>query len=298
MNDQNFQSSSVIGLGAMGNGIAQNIAKAGHLKSVFDSNKSVVNNFVCDNKIIKNNIQITVNQCDTYIFIVPSNKEIRDFLFKDHFIDKLNKGSVIIDLTTSNPKDSIELAKELQIRDLEYLDCGMTGGAIGADNGTLTLMIGGDTNVLEKVHNILDSFTNNIFHVGKTGSGHSLKLIHNMVTHTIFLSTVEGVKAAERLGVDPKMVIDVFNNGNARSFISESRFPKNILSDKWDARSKVSNLYKDLSMATEILNAMQVSCPFGDLTTNILSKAMKKELQNTDFSKLYLEYYKLIDEEG
>lgn len=295
MNTESFHSSSVIGLGAMGNGIAQNIAKAGYLKSVFDNNTSTLNNFICDQRILKNNVQSTTSQCDTYIFIVPSTKEICDFLYKKNFINKLNKGSVIIDLTTSNPKDSIELAKELKIIGVEYLDCGMTGGAIGADNGSLTLMIGGDNNILNRAKNILNSFTNSIFHVGKTGSGHSLKLIHNMVTHTIFLSTVEGVKAAEKLGMEPKNVIDVFNKGNARSFISESRFPKNILSDKWDARSKVSNLYKDLSMATEILNSMEVSCPFGDLTTNILNTAMKKELQNTDFSKLYLEYYKLIE---
>ncbi len=172
----------------------------------------------------------------------------------------------------------------------------MTGGAQGAANGTLTLMIGGEKDTIQKAKSILESFTNKLVHVGKTGSGHAMKLIHNMVTHTIFLATVEGVRGAKELGIDPNIVIDVFNSGNARSFISEKRFPNHILSEKWDAKSRVSNLYKDLSMVTNTLNNLEIKCPFGNLTTELLKNAVDQGLSETDFSKLYLDYYKLINQ--
>ena len=116
-----------------------------------------------------------------------------------------------------------------------------------------------------------------------------------MVTHTIFLATVEGVIGAKKLGIDPEVVIDVFNSGNARSFISESRFPNHILSEKWDARSRVSNLFKDLSMVTNLLNDNEIGCPYGELTTDILKNAVSEGLADVDFSLLYNEYEKLID---
>jgi 3-hydroxyisobutyrate dehydrogenase len=290
-----YLNTSVIGIGQMGLGISKNIDKVGMLKSLFDTNLEALSEFDGRNDLIINHLSNSVQSCDVFIFIVPSTKEIKDFLFTNDTILKIKKGSVVIDLTTSNPEDSLKLSKDLSEKGIYYLDCGMTGGASGADKGTLTLMIGGENEIIEKVKPILKSFTNNIFHVGKTGSGHALKLIHNMATHSIFLTTVEAVRSAEVLGINPKKVIEVFNSGNARSYISEARFPNHILSETWDGRSRVSNLYKDLNMVTTLLNKMEVKCPYGNLTTEILESAVKKDLKDTDFTKLFLEYYNLLD---
>ena len=231
----------------MGLGISKNIDKVGMLKSLFDSNLNALSEFDDRNDIYINDLSNSTQSCDVFILIVPSTKEILDFLFSNDTILKIKKNSIIIDLTTSNPEDSIKLSKDLSDNGLHYIDCGMTGGALGADMGSLTLMIGGESEIIGNVRPILKSFTNNLFHVGKTGSGHALKLIHNMATHSIFLTTVEAVRSAEELGIDAEKVIEVFNSGNARSYISESRFPNHILSKKWDGRSRVSNLYKDYS---------------------------------------------------
>lgn len=290
------QNVSIIGIGQMGNGIAKKIDQIGKLKSIFEINSELLKDFEDRTDLNINKFKNGLGDCDIHLFIVPSTKEIRHFLFDSDGINQITSGSVIVDLTTSNPEESIKLAEELKGYNIEYLDCGMTGGAQGAANGTLTLMIGGEKDIIQKVKSILESFTNKLVHVGKTGSGHAMKLIHNMVTHTIFLATVEGVRGAKELGIDPNIVIDVFNSGNARSFISEKRFPNHILSEKWDAKSRVSNLYKDLSMVTDTLNNLEIKCPFGNLTTELLKNAVDQGLSDTDFSKLYLDYYKLINE--
>ena len=286
---------SVIGIGQMGLGIANNIQNAGYLNSIFEINTSLLNQLENDNDVIVNNPKLGLISSNILIFVVPSTQQIRDFLFSGDWIDNIEENTIIIDLTTSNPDETKKLSKELSKRKINYIDCGMTGGAQGAEKGTLTLMMGGKKNIIKSVTPVLESFTNRLIHVGIVGSGHALKLIHNMVTHTIFLATVEGVIGAKKLGIDPAVVIDVFNSGNARSFISESRFPNHILSEKWDARSRVSNLFKDLSMVTNLLNDNEIGCPYGELTTDILKNAVSEGLAEVDFSLLYNEYEKLID---
>lgn len=287
---------SVVGIGQMGLGIAKNIQNAGYLNSIFEINESVLSKFNKSENLIINDAKKGLKSSNVLIFVVPSTTQIRDFLFGSNWIDNINKNTIVIDLTTSNPDATKKLSNELSDRKINYIDCGMTGGAQGAENATLTLMMGGDKGIIDSVTPVLDTFTNRLIHVGNIGSGHALKLIHNMVTHTIFLATVEGVIGAKKLGIDPKTVIDVFNSGNARSYISQSRFPNHILSEKWDARSRVSNLHKDLSMVTDLLNDNQIGCPYSELTTSILQNAISYGLADIDFSLLYNEYEKLIND--
>lgn len=287
---------SVVGIGQMGLGIAKNIQNAGYLNSIFEINESVLSKFNKSENLIINDAKKGLKSSNVLIFVVPSTTQIRDFLFGSNWIDNINENTIIVDLTTSNPDATKKLSNELSVRKINYIDCGMTGGAQGAENATLTLMMGGDKGIIDSVTPVLDTFTNRLIHVGNIGSGHALKLIHNMVTHTIFLATVEGVIGAKKLGIDPKTVIDVFNSGNARSYISQSRFPNHILSEKWDARSRVSNLHKDLSMVTDLLNDNQIGCPYGELTTTILQNAISCGLADVDFSLLYNEYEKLIND--
>ena len=287
---------SVVGIGQMGLGIAKNIQNAGYLNSIFEINESVLSKFNKSENLIINDAKKGLKSSNVLIFVVPSTTQIRDFLFGSNWIDNINENTIIVDLTTSNPDATKKLSNELSVRKINYIDCGMTGGAQGAENATLTLMMGGDEGIIDSVTPVLDTFTNRLVHVGNIGSGHALKLIHNMVTHTIFLATVEGVIGAKKLGIDPKTVIDVFNSGNARSYISQSRFPNHILSEKWDARSRVSNLHKDLSMVTDLLNDNQIGCPYGELTTSILQNAISCGLADIDFSLLYNEYEKLIND--
>ena len=287
---------SVVGIGQMGLGIAKNIQNAGYLNSIFEINEGVLSKFNKSENLIINDAKKGLKSSNVLIFVVPSTTQIRDFLFGSNWIDHINENTIIVDLTTSNPDETRKLSNELSVRKINYIDCGMTGGAQGAENATLTLMMGGDKGIIDSVTPVLDTFTNRLIHVGDIGSGHALKLIHNMVTHTIFLATVEGVIGAKKLGIDPKTVIDVFNSGNARSYISQSRFPNHILSEKWDARSRVSNLHKDLSMVTDLLNDNQIGCPYGELTTTILQNAISCGLADMDFSLLYKEYEKLIND--
>ena len=229
--------------------------------------------------------------CNVVFFVVPSCVEVGTYLNgRDSMLSNPKKGLIIYDLTSSDPKESSKLAKKAKRKGVDYLDAGMSGGATGAKAGTLTLMIGGDKKAFNKSKKILSFFVRNPFYLGKSGSGHTLKLIHNMVCHSIFLSTCEGGKMAERAGIKLKDMIDVFNVANARSYASQFRFPLHILSEKWDAKSRIYNLHKDVGMAVALGKSMNAQVDLGESTLTFLKKAMSFGMQDTDYSLLYKDF--------
>ena len=163
----------------------------------------------------------------------------------------------------------------------------MTGGAKAADAGTITLMVGGSQTIVEACRPMLGLIAGKLFHVGETGTGHAMKLIHNMICHTIFLATSEGGLLAESLGIPLETAIAVINAGNARSFVSEQRFPNHIIPRTFDGRSRTSNLAKDLAMAADFARESGQPGAYGALTARLLDQAMQQGLGEQDFTTLY-----------
>jgi 3-hydroxyisobutyrate dehydrogenase len=207
---------------------------------------------------------------------------------------KAAEGLVVYDFTTSDPVATREIAARAAACGIAYLDAGMSGGATGADAGTLTLMIGGDRAAFERTRGLLDPIAKRIFHLGGSGAGHTMKLIHNMVCHTIYLSTCEGGRMAEAAGIDLADMIAVFNVSNARSYASEVRFPAHILSGKWDARSRVYNLRKDLSMAVGLAGSLKAEVPLGTVVRDFLNVAIAQGMADTDYSHLYERFDEIV----
>ncbi|WP_170149795.1 NAD(P)-dependent oxidoreductase [Rhodoplanes roseus] len=285
----------VIGLGQMGRGIASNLFRAGVLKAAFDPAPAARDLPFCRDVLFAAGREMAA-ACDVIVFVVPTSKEIAANLDgPDGILSVARPGQVILDLTTSDPARTRELAQRAAAAGRAYLDCGMTGGAAGADAGTLTLMIGGDAAVLERVRPVLAAFTRKAALVGPSGAGHTLKLIHNMVVHTNFLVMSEAGRLAEASGLDLAAVVDVFNAGNARSFISEVRFPNHILSGRFDGRSTVSNLAKDLAMAAAFADQRGETAPYTHLTADLLQRAMALGWAADDFTTIYPRLAELID---
>lgn len=272
----------------MGRGIAANLDRAGLLKAAFDIDPEAFGRAGFCADVIKAPPAEIGAGCDTVLFVVPASSQIESCLSgPDGLLSQRRDGQVLIDLTTSYPADTLRLARMAGEAGRAYVDCGMTGGAAGADAGTLTLMAGGDTGAVERVRPVLDRIAAKIFHVGPSGAGHTLKLVHNMVLHTVFLATCEGCRLAERAGIDVDKAIEVFNAGNARSFVTEVRFPKHILSGTFDGRSTVSNLAKDLGMAARFARETGAPARYGLLTSALLDSAVAAGMGGEDFTLLY-----------
>lgn len=281
----------VVGLGNMGRGIASNLDRAGLLAAVWDINADALKS--CGlSESVSYGLE-AVASCEIILLVVPGSPQIADLFDAGLLSGPADR--VFVDLTTSDPKATRALASRAAQADAAYLDAGMTGGAAGAAAGTLTLMMGGDGSALLRARPILDRIAARIFHLGGSGTGHAMKLVHNMICHTIFLATTEGCRAAERAGIPLARAVEVLNAGNARSFVSERRFPDHIVSGKFDGRSHVGNLLKDLTMAAEFFCELGQPAAYVTLTSELLAIAGRLGMTSEDFTRLYEHYDRLVE---
>ena len=273
----------------MGRGIAANLDRAGLLRAAFDVDPEAFGRCGFSKTVRQHaRLESSAKLATSILFVVPASPQIEACLSgPDGLLGSRNAGQILVDLTTSHPSDTKRLAARAAENGRSYIDGGMTGGAAGADAGTLTLMLGGEDAAVERARPALEKIASRIFHVGPSGAGHSLKLVHNMILHTVFLATCEGCRVAERAGIDLAKAIEVFNAGNARSFITEVRFPKHILSGTFDGRSTVSNLAKDLGMAADFARELDSPALYGPLTAELLKDAVDSGMGGDDFTLLY-----------
>ena len=285
----------VIGLGNMGRGIARNLDRAGRLAAAWDLAEDARRNAGLSASVTlwsPGNWQ----RLDFILFVVPGPTQIETILDgTEGLLSKPHDGQILIDMTTSHPAKTKALAEKAGAAGRDYVDCGMSGGAMGADSGKMALMVGGADEAVAACKPIFDAIAGTVTHAGPSGAGHAVKLLHNMVCHTNFLVVAEAGKLAEHAGIPLETAIKVFNAGNARSYISEQRFPNHILSGKFDGRSTVSNLAKDLAMADSFANEFGEANAYTHLTASILAKAMDAGMGAEDFTRLYAAYEKLVN---
>ena len=276
----------VIGVGNMGSGIARNLIGAGFRTAVWDLSEKARDAFSPDAPVVPPPEMAAAGA--VMFYAVPASPDI-----EDGFGDVLaasTPGATIYDLTTSFPDDTRRLAARAAAAGVPYLDAAMSGGASGAEAGTLTLMVGGDEDAFERTRPCLDAFAGNIFFLGSSGAGHAMKLVHNMVCHTNFLAVCEAGRLCEAAGLRLDDMIRVFNVSNARSYISERRFPDHILSGRWDGRSRVHNLRKDLDMAVRLARSVGADRTLASDTLAFLESAAALGMAEEDFTLLYREF--------
>ena len=282
----------VVGLGNMGSGIARNIARGGHSLMAWDVAESARAAFSSTARIATPPEMAA--EADVVIFVVPGSGQIDEIL--DAMLAQAGPDLIIWDFTTSDPVYTKRLATRAANAGIPYMDAGMTGGgAKGADEGTMTLMIGGDPDVLDRSRPVLEACAGELIHLGPSGAGHTMKVVHNLITHTNFLACSEAGHLAEAAGIDLSDMIRVFNAGNARSFISERRFPDHILSETWDGRSRIYNLHKDVGMAVALSEELGSPMRIGHQTLAWIQAAVDAGMEEEDFTRIFPALDRLAD---
>lgn len=269
---------AVIGLGQMGGGVARCLDKAGALHAAHDKRPDQRQAIGLSDRVTG-----AIEEADILVFVAPSTTEIAEVLGEM----TLRDGQVVVDLTTSHPDASTALAAKIAGQGVAYVDAAMTGGAAGADAGTLTLMMGGEEDVIARIAPTLDLISKQRFHMGPVGAGHAMKLVHNLILHSAFMATCEGLTLAKKAGLDVDRAVEVLNAGNARSFVTEVRFPRDILGGVMNGRSRIANLEKDLGLAREFAAAQGGPSVYTDLTHDLLNLAVRNGEAETDFSYLF-----------
>lgn len=287
----NNRAVGVIGLGNMGRGIATNLGKHGRTVYVWDLKEAARERFKDKPNFVIAPQGEMAKHCEAIFFLVPATPEIKDCLKGDDgIIANAREDLILCDLTTSDPLATRALAAELAARGIHYVDAGTSGGPTRADTGELTLMVGGDPEAFKQVKPSLDDIAPTIYYLGGSGAGHTMKLLHNVVCHATFFATTEALRLGERAGLKLADMVEVLNNSNARSYVTESRYPKHILSQKWDGRSRIYNMHKDIGMGVELGHRLDGGTEFSEATLRYLDKAMRRGMAEDDYTLIYRDF--------
>lgn len=270
-----------IGLGAMGSKMAPLLAQSGFEVYGFDINKI---NSGKDYVIVEN--LKGLHDTDVIIFMLPDGKIVNQVARN---LLELGSKSIMIDMSSSDPNDTIELGNYLIKRNIEFIDAPVSGGVSRAITGDLTIMVGGDKNTLEKVNGILD-IMGNVKKAGPLGAGHAMKSLNNYVSAAGLIASFEALHTAKKYGINPLDFIEIINGATGKNNTTEVKLEKFVVSRKYNSGFALNLMIKDVSIADQLIKIMSSDNP---LSTNVLTY-LKKSYEIIGDQSDHTEVYKIL----
>jgi 3-hydroxyisobutyrate dehydrogenase-like beta-hydroxyacid dehydrogenase len=179
----------------------------------------------------------------------------------DGILGAARPGLVVVDLSTSSPSSTAELHRRLGERGVELVDAGISGGAAAAEQGTLTIMAGGDEAALDRARPVLDTFSARVYHMGASGAGHTAKLLNNFLNGISLAATAEVMVAARKAGLELHTFLDVLNSSSGVNFATLNRFPRIVDGDYLEGGLTGNLMLKDLRLYAELVRELEVRTP-------------------------------------
>src|SRR3954463_5688056 len=187
----------------------------------------------------------------------------------DGLLVGLARGALLVDCTSGDPATSRRIAARLADKGVGFLDAPVSGGTIGAEQGMLTVMVGGDAALLERVKPVLATFGKKIVHCGDVGAGDALKAVNNALLAIHVWSTAEGLAALAKAGVAADVALDVINASSGRSNASMNLFPERVLTRAFPRTFRLALLDKDARIAAQIARDEHVPAPLMQLAADL-----------------------------
>lgn len=274
-----------IGLGAMGKGMAKNLAKVDFLHLIYNrtTEKSLV--FVQEfNVQIAFSPEELAKDVEVICICVSRDEDLLEII---HALTKtIRPNSVVIDMSTVSSETAKQAATILAAFEVSFLDAPVSGGVEGAKNGTLAMMIGGDSTVLEKVRPILESMATRIVHIGETGMGQATKAVNQIMAAGINQAVTEALAFAKAENLPMEKIIEVISRGAAGNWFLERR-GLTMTNGNFLAGFKVALHHKDLEICEKMGKNVGVSLPLTTQTRLDYERLMVNGFGDCDISALY-----------
>ena len=241
-----------IGLGVMGYPMAGYISKGGHNVTVFNRTKSKAENWIKEYKGKMAETPAEAAKDAEYIFTcVGNDNDLREVTFGENGAFKtIKKGSIYIDNTTASATIAREIYEYAKKNEFGALDAPVSGGQAGAENGALTVMIGGDQADFDKAKDKIDCYSKKMKLLGKAGCGQLAKMVNQICIAGLVQGLSEGINFGMKAGLNMEDVIEVISKGAAQSWQMENRY-KTMIDDKFDFGFAVDWMRKDLKIAMD-----------------------------------------------
>jgi 3-hydroxyisobutyrate dehydrogenase len=211
---------------------------------------------------------------DVVITCLPVSRDVASLLDgPDGLLATLAPGAVLVDCTSGDGATSRQIAERLAARGIGFLDAPVSGGVVGAEQGTLTVMVGGEAALLERVRPVLACFGARIVHCGGVGAGDALKAVNNALLALALWGTAEGLAALEKAGVRADVALEVINASSGRSNASMNLFPERVLTRAFPRTFRLALLDKDVGIAADLCEEVGVPAPLLALTAQLMREA-------------------------
>ncbi|MFZ7792867.1 NAD(P)-dependent oxidoreductase [Acinetobacter lwoffii] len=274
-----IQSVAFIGLGAMGFRMAAHLPK--HFDTVYVWNRSF--NKAEQHAAEYGTQAVTLEQAvqaDVIFSCLPTSADVERLLENL----SLKSGSVWVDCTSGVPDSAQKLAVQLAKHGVIFLDAPVSGQTVGAENGTLTVMVGGNAEGYEKALPAMQAFGKLIKHVGESGAGFAVKAVNNMLMAVNLCAVAEGFTTLKAHGVNLHEALDCINASSGKSMVTETVLPQRILNRSFPVTFALQLLAKDTGIAIDLAREAKLSAPVLSLTQNLIQAASDLSDKNSDFS--------------
>ena len=276
-----------IGTGLMGYPMAKNLINKKLNLTVFSRTLEKAKPLEKLGAIIANSLGEAVKEADIIITMLTDDEAVEKVLGNQEFLNNLKNPSTVIDMSSIKPKIAIQYGKLLKDRNIHFLDAPVSGGTIGAEEGSLAIMVGGDQNVFDGAFDILKIMGNPTL-VGPIGSGQVSKLANQIIVGVTIGAVAEAIILCEKAGVDANKFIKALSGGFADGKILQNH-GKRMIDKDFSPKGKVSTHLKDMNNILECAGDFKTKLPISNLIQEMFKSLVDQGNDNDDHSALYKE---------
>ena len=280
-----------IGVGNMGNPMANQLVKAGKDVRVFDVSSEVIKIAKKSGLNVINSMDELLDGAGTVISMLPEGKHVKSlYLGEKGILKKISKDCLIIDCSTIDIETSLELGNEAKKLGIKMIDAPVTGGVMGARVGKLNFLVGGSDEAVVIAKPLFDIMGQKILHAGEQGSGVGVKICNNMSLGISMIASAESLMLAKRLKMDVKKVHQIIKEASGNNWAMTNYTPLPNLTEgvpsnnKYRAGFTASMMKKDLNLARDAAKSVNASTPLGKMALEIFSKFCDDGDSETDYS--------------
>jgi 3-hydroxyisobutyrate dehydrogenase len=278
-----------IGLGNMGLPMAINLLKANY--QVYGLNRSKGAERIFSEAGGKTGLTIAeiASTVDVLMTCLPLPTDVEDVYFGSNgIVENASTGLIVLDFSTVSPDLNVKISEKAAEKGIEYMDSPISGGNVGAESGTLSIMAGGKQEVYDKVYPIFEVLGRNIYHTGKIGSGSTIKLINQFMVGFHTQSVAEALVLSEKMGIDQQILFDILNASFAQSRIFERHLTQFISQEQYQPGFALKLLSKDMNLVQKMAKDNEIPLPIGEQVREMIETAKEKEYGEQDMASMYL----------
>ena len=276
-----------IGIGLMGLPMSKNILKAGYNLKVFNRSQNKADPLKEFGAKITTSIKDVVKESDVVITMLTDDTAVDNIMNSSDFLDNLKPGVTVIDMSSVKPTTATKHGNNLKSKNINYLDAPVSGGTVGAEEGSLAIMVGGEQKVFDEVADIFKTMGNPTL-VGPLACGQVSKLANQIIVGLTIGAVAEAVTLCEKTGANPNKMIKALSGGWADSKILQTH-GKRMIDKDFTPKGRTSVHLKDMNNILECANSYNTHLPISNLIKEMYKSLVKNGFGETDHSSIYKE---------